>query len=227
MPGNFRLIDTFQNRSEILIPHDDCLYLGHYCYADTVSNYMRMTESQFISHMKRAYPGVTSYALTSGEIESWKRSYKLIRKAFEDAPNSSEATVVFEYVLPEKKRGREDLFCEQIGCRADVIILTKTIITIVEVKNRTMEDVIKAKYHYQAQKYKRKLQQFHMASQDTKIKVMLVCLQENELSVRKQQTWFLSADGFREKVQSQSIGTSSLENIDDWIESDWIWRSRI
>ena len=224
MPDNSRTVDTLKRCPENIIPHDACRYIGHCCYADTISNYMRMTEPQFISHMKKEYHGVTSHALTPGEVESWKRSYKLIKKAFEDAPNSSEATVVFEYVLPERKRGKKDLFCAQVGCRADVIILTKTMITIVEVKNRTMEDVIEANYHNQAKKYKRKLQQFHMASQDAKIKVMLVCLQENELSVRKQQTWFLSADGFREKVLSQSIGTRSLEDAGSWIKSDWIWR---
>ena len=227
MPDNSRSNDTLKRCPENIIPHDDCLYLGHYCYADTISSFMRMTEPQFISHMKKEYYGVTSHVLTPAEVESWKRSYKLIQKAFEYAPNSGEATVVFEYVRPERKRGKKDLFCEQVGCRADVIILTKTIITIVEVKNRTMEDVIKANFHNQAQKYKRKLQQFHMASQDAKIKVMLVCLQENELSVRKQQTWFLSADGFREKVHSQSIGTQSMDDTESWIKSDWIWRTRL
>lgn len=224
MPDDTRTYNAIQPRPEIMIPHDSCRYLGQYCYADKVSNFLRLTEQQFISQMKQEYPRVTPYDLNRGEIESWKRSYKLIRNAFEDAPNSSEATVVFEYVLPERKRGKKELFCAQVGCRADVIILTKTMLTVVEVKDRTMADAIDANYHNQAQKYKRKLQQFHMASQGAKIKVMLVCLQEQGLSLRKQQTWFLSADGFREKALSQSIGTQAVAEPGSWLSSDWIWR---
>ena len=227
MPDNSISVDILQMCPENIIPHDACRYLGQYCYADNISNFLRMTEMQFISIMKNEYSRVTPYDLKPEEVESWKRSYKLIRMAFEDSPNSSEASVIFEYVLPYKKFGKKEYFCSQVGCRADIIILTKNIITIVEVKDLTMEDVLEAHFHNQAQKYKRKLQQFHMASQDSKIKVMLVCLQENELSVRKQQTWFLSADGFREIVHSRSIGIRPLEDTDSWIESDWIWRKRL
>lgn len=224
MPDYSRPNETILPCPETMIPHEACRYLGQYCYADSISNLMCMTEPQFIAHMKREYPRVTSYDLTREEVESWKRSYRLIKNAFKDAPNSSEAIVIFEYVLPAGKFDRKDLFCDQVGCRPDIIILTKTIITIVEVKDRTMAGALDAKYQKQAQKYKRKLRQFHMASQDTKIKVMLVCLQEEDLSVRESKTWFLSSDGFREKVLSQSIGTQSLTDPDSWIESDWIWK---
>lgn len=208
-----------------IIHHGDCKYLGQYCYADSVENFLSMDEDQFISHMIQEYENVCSMELEQSEIESWKRSYRLVRDSFLNQLAAKDAFVIFEYVLPNKKYGLTERFCEQAGCRADIIILTKKIITVVEVKDRTKDAAMDAHFDNQAQKYKRKLQQFHFASLGMKIKVMLVLLQEENLSERKQQTWYLSPDGFKERVAISSIGAQAFQDPDVWIHSNWIWRS--
>ena len=218
MPRN----NATTHRTPKTIPHYECRYLGRYCYADKAANFLRMDEEAFLALMKRRFAQVSPYPVDPHEIASWRRSFRLMKSAFQGAQRSYDATLIFEYVIPTNFRDMTpESFREQNGSRADVIILTKRMTTIVEVKDRTAErpDVVRL-FSKQAKGYGNRLRKFRQPT-DRRIKTMLVLLQEEGLSRTENKVWHLSPDTFREKVLRQCIGTGACADPRAWMEEDW------
>lgn len=157
-------------------------YLGNACYGDLIGNFCGMTKACFITQMKQNYAEVYPTKPSPSECNSWGKSFTTLKKALKKCDKHQNLTILFEYVLPSGKYSSEKGFLGQVGGRADAIILSKNIVTVLEFKDRTFDACKAAGYMNQAKKYADRIRKYHVEAAEQKIKTILVCIPETGLN---------------------------------------------
>lgn len=94
-------------------------------YSDNLVNFLNTDKDTIIGQLSSAYSEARFYKLISVQIEVWKEEISVLKKSFKYLQNEIDINhwhILFEYPIPRR------------GKRIDVVILTETIILVLEFK---------------------------------------------------------------------------------------------
>ncbi len=137
-------------------------YIGNCTYKGNVKSFFALGQEEWLKRMQSSYRFVSPFALDIKMVRSWQNCFSVLHNALQAMPEEyKKLQIIFEYVMPLARPDLEQK-TEYNGVRADVLLLSKDTVTVLEFKNRS--DPMKDKpellkwYVRQAWKYRKRLQ---------------------------------------------------------------------
>lgn len=171
------------------------------CYCDSVANFLKMTEDEWLEEMKNNFDNVyATYYLEDAQIKAWRDSFRVMQNSLSGAEYPATTQIIFEYRLPYEG-----------GRRPDVILLSADKILVLEFK---MAEKVKQSYLDQVKSYGRDLKLYHFSSRDKKIIKVLVLTRANNLRAKINGVYIRSGDNL-----SFKCNCSEKVDWESWINS--------
>ena len=193
-------------------------YLGHYCWSGSAEQLVNSTKEAWLTKMIEKYPDVSPYALKAGQKTAWGSSFSAMKKALKNNKPKN-ALLVFEYALPLSlgEDGAEMLVWP------DALIVTDKKIVVLEFKNRPLnDDKIIEHFLSQAQKYQRRLEKYHVASQEKTIECILVSTKMHNAFRKTNAGVFCSGDQLNRAISKAFPTAAKAFDYEDWLNSQFI-----
>lgn len=151
-------INPYVKVNEAVVRGEDFRYIGQYSCYFRLDVFKKKSLNEFLDCLERYHSRVSPFDLQDEQVRAWRDCYKCLQNCFKTMPAIyNDLYVVFEYVLPthrpDSKRSKED-----VGIRADVVIVSNTATLVLEFKQRD-EDF--EGFVLQAKKYKTRLEKYH------------------------------------------------------------------
>ena len=209
---------AFYNRKE--------RYIGACCYAGTVREFLSLSMGEWLQIMKANFPSVWYNKLDSAQEKSWHTTFKTLKPALQRLPTYHDLTIVFEYVLPSRPAKSEKALYSQIGVRADVMLISKGKVGIIEFKDRPlMSYTDMSVVSKQAKKYATRIKRFHNMSQNMTVSTVALMLQDEQLCRFDKDTnvKFYSPDNMTDAlVYLVGKNPTCHPKPEQWLQSEWI-----
>ena len=134
-------------------------------YSNTISNFVSDNQEKIIGILTKGYANAGFANLIKNQIEAWKIEIDLLQNIFKklifDNSEINKWHILIEYPIPRR------------NCRADVILLIKNFIVVIEFKIFSKEYL--TTYEKQLLEYCYDLRDFHLKSANKFIYPILVC----------------------------------------------------
>ena len=181
----------------------DKMIKGRCCYVDTIANFKKETETDFINKLKSTFKEEHLVDLSDSQIHAWADSFRVMQNLNLN-PNLN---IIFEYVLPYES-----------GRRPDIILLSNQQVIILEFK---MKNQIKAEDLDQVKAYARDIKEYHYESRDKEVIPLLVLTKTSNLNEVKDNVTCVSADNIQGVLDN--VLTDNIEECDAnyWITSKY------
>ena len=208
---------AFYNRKE--------RYIGACCYAGTVREFLSLSMGEWLQIMKANFPSVWYNKLDPAQEKSWHTTFKTLKSSLKQLPAYHDLTIVFEYVLPTRPAKSKKALYSQIGVRADVMLISKGKVGIIEFKDRPLKSYTDMSVvSKQANKYATRIKRFHSMSQNMTVSTVALMLQDEQLCRFDKDTnvKFYSPDNMTDALV-YLVGKKPARHPkpDRWIQSDW------
>lgn len=137
----------------------------HFGWSGTISNFLEVTEHEWLQSLKSHYPFATrgEYASAS-QVQAWRDSFAVLQTNFSRLlalrPSSADWHCIFEYELPREG-----------GRRPDLVVLAQEAIIVVEFKEKTTVDRADID---QVRAYARDIASYHEKSHGLPVHALLV-----------------------------------------------------
>lgn len=196
-------------------------YINHYCYRSPIRTFLALTKEEWLALMKTRHRQTTNHALEESNIKAWGNCFDVLQAAFRTLPeNYHRLQIIFEYVLPrfspDGPRAENDP-----GVRADVIILGKKDIVVLEFKQR---DEYLPMFRRQALKYRHRLQKWHVRSTGMSKKTILVLTKGHDINFHDYKLEICSPEHLAAVLQNllgPAPARKTKDEIRDWICSEY------
>lgn len=196
-------------------------YIGKSCYCSTVERLLDLGQERWLARMKSCFKRVSPYPLTDGQVRAWVNSYDVLTSTFAALPPEyGKLQLIFEYVLPSHKP-EDDAAAEDVGVRADVILLSKDTVCVLEFKDRT------GSYpgcERQARKYAKRLRHWHTGSVGMRKKTILVFTKATEISEKRYRLNVSSPDHLASVLANlfpAPIRKMTKDGAKAWMNAPW------
>lgn len=207
---------------------DDDKY-GKYCYCSRYSDFVSFDQDSWLEKMCKNFKECCEEEPSSSQIAAWTNCRSVLTSTFDSLPESFRDTwLVFEYALPRNKPGtkKED---KMLCVRPDVLLISGDRIIVMEFKQREpdKDGNIYEGLVSQAQKYKARLEKFHLMSHDMIIFNVLVLTHGNYyINVIEDSTYSCTSDRLPDLMQVL-MHTASKNLTEDavsaWLDSDIVF----
>ena len=158
-------------------------YIGKCCYHSTVDKLLALGETEWERTMTSRFKRVSPFPLKPEQSRAWWNCYATLASAFRDLPAEyGKLQIVFEYVLPLRRPDDTDRAVDDTGVRADVVLLSKDTVLVLEFKDR---DALFPGCERQARKYARRLRRWHTGSVGMRRKTAVVLTQSPPLREKR------------------------------------------
>lgn len=196
-------------------------YIGNACYCSAADRLFGLGEERWLAQMKSRFKQVSPYPLTDEQVRAWANSYKVLASTFASLPPEyGKLQLIFEYVLPSHEP-EEGAATEDIGVRADVILLSKDTVCVLEFKDRT------GPYpgcERQARKYAKRLRRWHTGSVGMRKKTILVFTNASDISEKRYRLTVSSPDhltGVLADLFPMPVRKLAEKNTKAWMNAPW------
>lgn len=177
-----------------------------YCYADTVSNFLKISENAWIREMKSGFSEAYMLSLGNVQIGVWKDCYRVLQ---EHLPmfnrNHPNFNIIFEYSLPYES-----------GRRPDVLLVSNESVLILEFKKK--DSVLRADID-QVAAYARDIEEYHYESRNKRISPILVVTEMHDVFYDELGVSVCSGDLLNAALDNNVVGENTACNLKEWIES--------
>lgn len=180
----------------------DKMIKGRCCYVDTIANFKKENEQDFIAKLKSSFKEEHLVDLSDSQINAWVDSFRVMQNLNLN-PNLN---IIFEYVLPYES-----------GRRPDIILLSNEQVIILEFK---MKNQIKAEDLDQVKAYARDIKEYHYESRNKEVVPLLVLTKTSNLNKVKDNIVCVSADNLQ-SVLDDIITEISETDANYWIASKY------
>lgn len=172
------------------------------CYSNSVSGFLKETESNFIKTMKAAFNDEYVLSLGPEQVAAWKDCFKVMQ----DTPLYDCASIIFEYALPYES-----------GRRPDVLLVTKEHVVILEfkMKNRILEADVD-----QVAAYARDIREYHFESRDKSVVPVLVLTRTTDVDEIINDVHVVSADNLSIIIDDYTEDDTKTD-INAWMDSKY------
>ena len=194
-------------------------YIGNYTYTCKLGKLAEMPLDKWMKEMEKGHARVSPYRLEDSERKAWEDCFFRLQACVKELPPAFwKLDAVFEYVYPSIKPGRKGAEKDN-GTRADVLIISKKTVMVLEFKNR--EDVFIGHVR-QARKYRNRTQDFHKESVGMNKKAILVLSKAENFRAQYSKVSVRSADLLAEELgclfeqEPEPHG-----NIRNWLASEF------
>ena len=174
-----------------------------YCYADKISNFLKLTSDEFINTVKTSFLNNHALELSDEQIHAWIDSFHVIQRM--NLP--SDIHIIFEYSLPYES-----------GRRPDVILLSNEHVLILEFK---MKGTIKEADVDQAKAYARDISEYHYESRDKQVVPMLVLTRTSNINQNIGGVHCVSSDNLQAALDEIYVGCVEACDYESWINSKY------
>jgi len=181
----------------------DKMIKGRCCYVDSIANFKKETESDFINKLKSTFKKEHLVDLSDSQIHAWADSFRVMQKLNLN-PNLN---IIFEYVLPYES-----------GRRPDIILLSNQQVIILEFK---MKNQIKAEDLDQVKAYARDIKEYHYESRNKEVVPILVLTKTSNLNEVKDNIACVSADNLQSVLDNVLTDDISETDANYWIASKY------
>lgn len=181
----------------------DKMIKGRCCYVDTIANFNKKNEADFINKVKSTFLEEHLVDLSDSQINAWIDSFKVMQ-SLNLNPNLN---IIFEYVLPYES-----------GRRPDIILLSNEQVVILEFK---MKNEIKNEDIDQVKAYARDIREYHYESRDKEVIPFLVLTRTTNLNENRDNITCVSGDNLQNILDN--IFTDNITSYDAnyWIASKY------
>lgn len=177
-----------------------------YCYADTVDNFLEITETEWIQEMKSGFSEAYMLSLGAVQVGVWKDCFHVLRKqlpAFNRSyPNFN---IIFEYSLPYES-----------GRRPDVLLVGNEFVIILEFKKK--DSILRADID-QVAAYARDIEEYHYESRDKNISPILVVTEISGEYYNEAGVSVCSGDLLHVALEDSVAGETTACDLKKWINS--------
>lgn len=177
-----------------------------YCYADSITNFLKTTQDEWIEEMKSGFSKAYVFSLGKPQIDAWEDCYKVLKRELKDfASKYPEFYIIFEYALPYES-----------GRRPDVLLISNEFVIVLEFKMKNK--ILRADFD-QLAAYAKDLKEYHFESRNKEILAMLVVTKISNKEFEKRGISICSGDRL-EKILSEKINNKvTVCAIEEWINS--------
>lgn len=178
------------------------------CYADTVTNFLKTDEVEWIREMKDGFSEAYMLALGDLQVGVWKDCYRVLKcvlpKFEQKHPNFH---IVFEYSLPYES-----------GRRPDVVLVSNEFVIVLEFKKKS--NVLCADID-QAAAYARDIEEYHYETRGRKVSAILVITEMTGEYYGEKNISICSSDLLSVALDDSLTGKTTACDIDKWINSKY------
>ena len=179
-----------------------------YCYADTIANFFKTTQEEWIEEMKSGFSEAYLLSLGRVQIGVWIDCYKVLKQELKEiASKHSEIFIVFEYSLPYES-----------GRRPDVLLISNEIVIVLEFKKKNQ--ALRADID-QAASYARDIEEYHFESRSKTISAILVVTEMENEYYEQNGISICSGNRLGEALSETMSGEITACNLDEWIDSSY------
>ena len=181
----------------------DKMIKGRCCYVDTIANFNKENEKNFINKVKSTFLEEHLVDLSDSQVNAWVDSFRVMQNLNLN-PNLN---IIFEYVLPYES-----------GRRPDIILLSNDHVVILEFK---MKNEVKYEDIDQVKAYARDIKEYHYESRDKEVIPLLVLTRTTELNEKINNITCVSGDKLQNVLDN--IFTDEISDCDAnyWIASKY------
>ena len=206
-----------------------CRYVGNCCYADSISSFVDTDKKKWLKAMSERHPSTSPYQLDEEQRRAWDNAYDVLREVFEDLCACDERygdiSIVFEYVMPIRNPEKASID-RTVGYRCDAVIVSSETVIAIEFKQwdafprgRRLER--------QADKYRKRLRRWHVASAGLTKKALFVPTKASGLDLKSGRVRVCSPDNLAQAIRDcfQSA-PHRIPSLRSWLDSEWRDRGR-
>lgn len=158
-------------------------YIGKCCCHGTADKLLALGEAERERAMASRFKRVSPFPLRPEQSRAWRNCYAALASAFRELPAEyGRLQLIFEYVLPQRRPDAAEQPVDDTGVRADVVLLSKGTVLILEFKDR---DALFPGCERQARKYARRLRRWHTGSVGMRRKTAVVLTQPPPLCEKR------------------------------------------
>jgi len=176
---------------------------GRCCYVDSIANFKKETETDFINKLKSTFKEEHLVDLSDSQIHAWADSFRVMQ-TLNLNPNLN---IIFEYALPYES-----------GRRPDIILLSNPQVIILEFK---MKNQIKAEDLDQVKAYARDIKEYHYESRNKEVIPLLVLTKTSNLNEVKDNITCVSADNLQSVLDDILTEDITENDANYWIASKY------
>ena len=181
----------------------DKMIKGRCCYVDTIGNFNKENETDFINKVKSNFLEEHLVDLSDSQIHAWADSFRVMQNINLN-PNLS---IIFEYVLPYES-----------GRRPDIILLSNEQVVILEFK---MKNEIKNEDLDQVKAYARDIREYHYESRDKEVIPFLVLTRTSGLNQKIDNITCVSSDNLQNVLDNIFSDNIIPYDANYWIASKY------
>lgn len=172
------------------------------CYSNSVSGFLKESESDFIKLMKAAFNDEYVLSLGPEQVAAWKDCFKVMQST----PLYDCVGIIFEYALPYES-----------GRRPDVLLVTKEHVVILEfkMKNRIIEADVD-----QVAAYARDIREYHFESREKSVVPVLVLTRTTNVDEIINNVHVVSADNLSIIIDDYTEDDTKTD-INTWMDSKY------
>jgi len=191
-----------QEENEDVVTFDKMIK-GRCCYVDTIENFNRENEADFINKVKSTFLEEHLVDLSDSQINAWADSFRVMQ----NLNLNPKINIIFEYVLPYES-----------GRRPDIILLSNNQVIILEFK---MKNQIKAEDLDQVKAYARDIKEYHYESRNMEVIPLLVLTKTSNLNEVKDNITCVSADNLQSVLDDILTDNIAETDANYWIASKY------
>lgn len=198
---------------------------GNFCLCCRFGEIPKFSNDFFLEEMIRNSVLVHSEEPDDAQCRAWLSSLKVLKKTLKSLPECyGDTYLVFEYVLPKHRPGTRKAETEE-GIRPDVLVVGTDFVTVLEFKQRKLDDdgTVFEGYIKQAQKYVTRLNRYHAASQDRYVAPVVVLTLEKGLLEDRGEAVIVSPDRLAEAIvllDGETTEALGYPGIRAWLGSE-------
>lgn len=181
----------------------DKMIKGRCCYVDSIANFNKENENDFINKVKSTFLEEHLVELSDSQINAWVDSFRVMQNINLN-PNLS---IIFEYVLPYES-----------GRRPDIILLSNEQVVILEFK---MKNQIKNEDIDQVKAYARDIREYHYESRDKEVIPFLVLTRTAGLNEKIDNITCVSTDNLQNVLNNIFSDNITPYDVNYWIASKY------
>ena len=198
---------------------------GNFCFCCRLKELSRLNKDAWLEEMIRNSSLVHSEEPDDAQCRAWLSSFKVLKAAKAKLPKAyGDIWLVFEYVLPKHKPGTKKYENEN-GVRPDVLLVGSNFVTVLEFKQRKLDEdgSVYGGYISQAEKYVTRLNKYHSASADKYVAPILVLVLAKDLLEDRDSIVISSADRLSDALvllNGDNPESLSDREMDLWLRWD-------
>ncbi len=122
--------------------------------------------------------------------------------------------MTFEYALPLKVKNGDVIALAW----PDALFITEDTILVLEFKNKPLNKEAAEKYLQQTEKYRKRLERYHLESKDKKISCILISTKMEEITKELEKGSFCSGDRLGKTIASK-VHAKGMADCQKWLFS--------